>query len=98
MASPPRKLFILGFGSVARSMLVRLNTSLASKTLDPFTHVHFFAPEISATCGFEECVEDDTFKFHHIPPVTRETLAEVMDALKAAGAAEGDVVCELVRA
>ncbi|GMH54663.1 hypothetical protein TL16_g01719 [Triparma laevis f. inornata] len=95
VVAPQRKLFIIGFGSVARSMLVRLRSAVKAKTIAPFSHVTYFAPEITATCGFEKCVDDEVFSFRHIPQVTVKTLGALMNTLVAAGAADGDVVCEL---
>jgi len=96
---PARKIFIIGFGSVGRSMLVRFKTAKKNGTLAPFDRILYFAPEITLDCsnnaGFEECVNDDTFGFYHIPLVTVETLASAMESFTRHGACEGDVVLEL---
>lgn len=78
---------IIGYGSVAQALEVRLRIADKDGSLMPIAKVSFFAPEIK-----EECRIDGVFSYHNAPMVERETLAKVLDMIKLA---PGDIVLDL---
>jgi homospermidine synthase len=91
-----KNVYVLGFGSVARALLIRLRGARESGTLDPIAKVFYFAPEIPSEGAFEGFENDDVFTFNHCHVVDCEAaVPKIFDLFKANGAKEGDILVEV---